>query len=99
MTYETILEGIKTLSLEERLALLESISRMLREELLVTLSSPVVSQTELTASAIRRLPLAERQRILAEAAEFAKADYQPGSALNEFTEALAGDEIHEYEEE
>jgi len=94
MSYTTILEQIKMLSLDERLALLQSISGMLREEL----TQPTPSTTTLNASEIRRLPLPQRQQILAEAAQHAIADYQPGSELIEITEALAGDGIHEYEE-
>jgi len=84
MSYSTILEEIKKLSLEERLTLLEAISRLLREELIVPGSFPLT----LTASEIRRLPMAERQGILAQSARLAMEDYQPGRELVEFTEAL-----------
>jgi len=93
MSYSTILEEVKKLSLEERLTLLEAISRLLREELIPAGSSSLA----LTASEMRRLPMAERQRILAQSARLAIEDYQPGRELVEFTEALAGDDIYDYE--
>ncbi len=62
------------LSLEDRLALLESISSMLLQEL--TPLAP--SQTSLTAGEIRRLRLQERQHLLAKAAQLAIVNYQPG---------------------
>ncbi len=92
MSYTTILEEIKKLSVQERLALLESISRTLREDL-VSSTDPTA---KLTASEIRHLPMEERQRILAESARLALADYQSGSKLTEFTEVLAGEDIYEY---
>ncbi len=85
MSYTTILEEIKTLSIEERLILLETVSRMVREDL----AKPIASQLELNASEIRRLPIEERNRILAASAQLAIADYQPGSELVEFTETLS----------
>jgi acyl-CoA reductase-like NAD-dependent aldehyde dehydrogenase len=94
MSYQTILEEVRLLPPEERLLLLESIFRMMREELIPR----AIASQELTATDIRRLPLPERNRILAEAAQAALADYQPGSELIEFTEALAGDDIYEYDE-
>lgn len=93
MSYQDILAEIKLLPIEERFLLLESISQLLRQELSVT-----TAPAELTATDIRHLPKAERNRILAEAAQAAMADYQSGSDLTQVTEALAGDDFHEYAE-
>ena len=94
MSYSAILEEIKMLTVEEHLALLEAVSKLIREEL----GNLTSAKDRLTASDIRRLPLEERQRILAESAQFAVADYEGNTDLTEFTQALAGDEVHEYEE-
>ncbi len=87
MSYAAILRQINKLSVADRLALLESISHTLREDL----ARPITSLAGLTPGQIRNLPREERQQILTASARLAVADYQPGGELTQFTQDLAGE--------
>ena len=90
MSYTELLEEINKLSVVKRLALIEDVSRTLREEL----GQPLKEVTGLSPDQLRSLPLEERQRTLAESARLALPDYQPGGELTEFTYGLAGEDIY-----
>ena len=81
MTYAAILEEINKLSVADRLALLESISHTLREEL----ARPINPLAGLTPGQIHSLPREEHRRILTESARLAVVDYQPDSELTQVT--------------
>lgn len=94
MSYSALLEEINKLTVAERLALVEEVTHKLREELAL----PKKEAANLTPAQIRALPMEERHRILAAAAQLAIPDYQPGGELTEFTYNLEGEDIYDYDE-